>query len=173
MLSTYYPFHSVRSIHLHSQRSVLLGGPTFISPSPSRWNLHGMSRHIKEVLSVKQFRVDWSRSSRRSPRFSCLVSHNGPESSSIPVVTLYSVLYSVRRGPGQCQQSQSMVSARLSASATKKPVLSSNGYFISPHQYAFSPRQSNPPRLYPLTRIGYWKYKMSRTELYSGGKALF
>lgn len=136
-----------------------------------------MSRHIKEVLSVKQFRVDWSRSSRRPPRFSGLVSHNGPENSSIHV-TLY-ILYFVRtqgatRDPGQCQQSQSMVSARLSASATKKSVLSSNGYFISPINMLFLPDNLILPvsTRSLILDIGS-TYKMSRTELYSEGKALF
>lgn len=60
-----------------------------------------------------------------------------------------------------------MVSARLSVSATKKPVVCHPMVILM----LFSPRQSNPPRLYPLARIG--STSMSRTELYSGGKALF
>lgn len=47
-----------------------------------------------------------------------------------------------------------MVSARLSASATKKPVSHHPMVILM----LFSPRQSNPPRLYPLARIGSTSY---------------
>ena len=97
-------------------------GPAFISPSPSRWTLHGMSRHIKEVLSVKQFRVDWSRTSRHLP---ASVSHNDRRKVQT-FVTLYSTPYAgYYAGPWSMStiKSQPMVSARLSASATKKPVV--------------------------------------------------
>ena len=121
------------------------GGSAFISPSPSRWTLHGMSRHIKEVLSVKQFRVDGP----EDPVISPLQFHDSG----------YSALDSVRRGttrgPGQGQQSNHTPWLALVFPLPRRRSLLSiiQWLFSIPHQCFFSPRQSTPPRLYPLARI--------------------
>lgn len=87
------------------------------------------------------------------------VSHNDRRKVQT-FVTLYSTPYAgYYAGPWSMStiKSQPMVSARLSASATKKPVVCRPMAILYPPSmlffFSFSPRQSTPPRLYPLARI--------------------